>query len=183
MPNRFWRPLAVAVLVLALVAVGGTAVAKSKKAPNNATIQAKGKSSSKFKLNKFFLFRDGAHFAPGVVLVRSGGTLTLKNRTGEPHTFSFVNKSDQPRTKRKVENCGAPGTICETISNAHQVDQNGNPAKPLVEVGPAGFDEPGDSTVLNPKSTQKVNLTAAKGKTLYFICGIHAWMQGVLKVR
>jgi hypothetical protein len=181
--HRFWRPAAVVVLVLALAAVGGTAVAKSKKAPNNATIQATGKSSSKLKLNGFFLFRDGSHFAPGVVLVRSGGTLTLKNRTSEPHTFSIVARSDLPRTKRKVENCGGPGTICDTIGTAHEIDQNGNPTKALVDVGPAGFDEPGDSAVMNPKSTQKVNLTAAKGKTLYFMCGIHPWMQGVLKVR
>jgi plastocyanin len=183
MLHRFWRPAAVVLLVLALAAVGGTAVAKSKKAPNNATVQAKGKVLTKFKPNGFFLFRDSAHYTPGVVLVRSGGTLTLKNRTTEPHTFSFVAKSDVPKTKKKVENCGAPGTICETLGNAHQIDQNGDPAKPLVDVGTAGFDEPGDSVVLNPKSTQKVDLTAAKGKTLYFICAIHAWMQGVLKVR
>jgi plastocyanin len=183
MHQRFWRPAAVALLVLALAAAGGTAVAKSKKVSSNATIQAKGKVFTKFKRNGFFIFRDTAHFTPGAVLIRSGGTITLKNRTSEPHTFSLVNKSDVPRTKRKVENCGGPGTICETISNGHQIDQNGNPTKPLVDVGAAGFDTPGDSAVMNPKSTQKVNLSAAKGSTLYFICGIHPWMQGVIKVR
>jgi hypothetical protein len=183
MLHRFWRPAAALVLVLALAVVGGTAMAKSKKAPNKATVTAAGKSTSRFKLNGFFLFRDSAHYTPGVVPIRSGGTLTLKNRTSEPHTFSIVTRSERPRTLKKVENCGGPGTICETISNAHQIDQNGNPTKPLVDVGTPGFDEPGDSTVLNPKSTQKVNLTAAKGKTLFFICGIHPWMQGIVKVR
>ena len=43
MVHRFWRPAVVAVLVLALAAVGGTAVAKSKKASNKATVPASGK--------------------------------------------------------------------------------------------------------------------------------------------
>ena len=43
MLHRFWRPFAVAVLALALVTVGGTAVAKSKKAPNKATVTASGR--------------------------------------------------------------------------------------------------------------------------------------------
>ena len=36
---------------------------------------------------------------------------------------------------------------------------------------------------MNPKQTVKVNVSAAKGKTLLFMCGIHAWMQGKLKTR
>jgi hypothetical protein len=175
--DRFWRPAVIAVLVLALTAVGGTAIAKSKKAPNKATLSMKSQAS--FKKNKFFT--DKSRFIPGTVVIRSGGTLTLKNKSEAPHTFSIVQKSDLPNSLNKVLGCGGPGTICETIFNAHQPDADGNPTKPVVDVGAAGIDQPGDSVVLNPKSSQKVTVSLAKGKSLYFMCAIHAWMQGVLK--
>ena len=66
------------------------------------------------------------------------GSLTLKNKTDEPHTFSVVNKSDLPRTLNKVGDCGSPGTICDKLFSAHQPDPDGNPTKPVVDVGPPG---------------------------------------------
>ena len=65
MLHRFWRPAALTSLVLALAAVGGTALAKSKSAPSKATVTASGKLSSKFKINKSGQFTDGSHFRPG----------------------------------------------------------------------------------------------------------------------
>jgi plastocyanin len=180
MSDRFWPRAAVAVLVVALATIGGTAIAKSpKKAPKNARIEMKGKTT--VKVNKFI--RDSVHFSPGKDSIRSGGTLTLKNRTEEPHTFSIVKKSDVPRSPRKIFDCGSPGTICDTIFTGHQPDANGNPQKPVVDVGTAGIDQPGDSVVLNPKQSMQVNVSASKGTTLHFICAIHAWMQGQLRVR
>jgi hypothetical protein len=183
MAHRFGRPAALALLVLALAAIGGTALAKSKKAPSKATVTAAGKFTSKIKINKFGQFTDASHFTPAVVLLRSGGTLTLKSRSEAPHTFSIVAKKDLPRTRRQLNNCGAPGTICEKLSLAHEADQEGNPTKPVVDVGAPGIDQVGDSFVMNPKQSQQVNLSAKAGTTLYFLCGIHAWMQGVLKAR
>jgi plastocyanin len=179
MSHRLWRQAAVAVLVLALAAVGGTAVAAPKKAPKKATIQMKGKVT--VKRNKFI--RDSVHFSPGKSSIRSGGTLTLKNRTEEPHTFSIVKSADVPRTTGRILNCGAPGTICDTIFTAHQPDPEGNPTKPIVEVGAPGIDQAGDSIVINPKQTVKVNVSAPKGTTLDYFCAIHAWMQGRLRSR
>jgi hypothetical protein len=178
MVKRLWRPAALVVMVLALAAVG-TAVGAPKKAPKKATVTIK--SPIKIKINKYF--QDGARFAPGKVVIASGGTLTVKNKGGAPHTFSIVTKKQLPKGTKGVLNCGAPGTICETLGTAHQFDQNGNPTKPVVDVGAAGIDQPGDSYVLGPKQTLKLNVSAAKGKTLYFICGIHPWMQGQLKTR
>jgi hypothetical protein len=182
--DRLWRPVVLALLVLGLAVAGGTAVAKSKKVASKVTVTAGGKVSSKFGINKFGVFRDAAHFAPGVVVLRSGGTLTLKNRDKqESHTFSIVTKKDLPKTRGRLENCGAPKTICETVGLAHQFDQQGNPSKPVVDVGLPGVDQVGDSFILAPKSSQTVKLSAKAGTTLYFMCGIHAWMQGSLKAR
>lgn len=179
MLHRFWRRVAVATLVLAVAAAGGTAVAASKKAPNKATIQMKGKLV--VKRNKFL--KDGAGFYPGTVSIRSGGTLTLRNRQEAPHTFSIVKRSDVPKSVGKMLDCGSPGTICETIFTAHGFDPNGEPQNPVVEVGAPGLDQPGDSLLLSPKSTTKVKVSASKGTNLSFVCGIHAWMQGRIKVR
>ena len=182
MLRRFWRPAALVMLVLAVAAVGGTALAKSKKASNKATVTASGGFKSKFKINRLGQFTDQSHFTPGLVLIRSGGTLTLRNKASQPHTFSIVAKKDLPRSRKQLNRCGGPGTICDTISTAHQIGPDGNPQKPVVDVGTPGIDQAGDSFVLAPKSSQKVALSAKRG-TLYFMCGIHPWMQGVLKVR
>ena len=82
-----------------------------------------------------------------------------------------------------MANAGSPGTICDTIFTALAPDPQGNPTKSVVDVGAPGVDQAGDTVVLNPKSSQKVDISAKKGTTLSFICGIHAWMQGKLKVR
>jgi len=179
MSHRLW-PRAIALALMLVVAlVAGTAVAASKKAPKKATITMK--NPIKIKKNKYF--QDGARFVPGSVVLASGGTLTLKNKGEAPHTFSIVAKKDVPKGTNGILSCGGPGTVCETIFTAHAFDQDGNPTKPVVDVGSPGIDQPGDSLAIAPKSTQKVNLSAKKGTRLYFICGIHAWMQGVIKVR
>ena len=144
---------------------------------------ALGKFTSKYKINKKAQFTSNERFTPGTVLIHSGGTLTLRSKSPEPHTFSIFAKKDIPHTRKALDNCGGPGTICDTINTAHQVGPDGTPAKPVVDVGTPGIDQNGDSWVLNPKSSQKVNVSAKKGTTLYFVCGIHPWMQGVLKVR
>jgi hypothetical protein len=58
---------------------------------------------------------------------------------------------------------------------------------PLVDVGAAGFNAPGDSIVTGPKAQpggQPVTfkVTAAPGTTLNFLCVIHPWMEGRFSV-
>jgi hypothetical protein len=179
MSHRLWLRAVALSLMLVVALVAGTAVAASKKPPKKATITLR--SPIKVKVNKYF--QDGSRFAPGNVVLASGGTLTLKNKGEAPHTFSIVAKKDLPKGPLKILSCGGPGTVCETIFTAHAFDQDGNPTKPVVDVGSPGIDQVGDSLAIAPKSTQKVAISAKKGTTLYFMCGIHAWMQGKLKVR
>src|SRR4051794_6606858 len=136
MVKRLWRPVAVVGLVLALVAVG-TAVGAPKKGPKKATITLR--SPVKVKVNKYF--QDGARYVPGNAVIGSGGTLTLKNKSEAPHTFSIVERKQLPKGAKGILNCGSPGTICESIFTAHQFDQNGNPTKPVADVGTAGIDQ------------------------------------------
>ena len=132
--------------------------------------------------------KDTQRFARDVTVVSSGDTLTVRNRTkGEPHTFSLVKRSDLPRRMSQMEACFEKG-VCGQFFGAHEVPEgDGPPGKPLVDVGDEGFESPGDSVIINskgaPGSTAKLKITAAKGKTLYFLCAIHPWMQGQVKVR
>ena len=180
------RSKSLAALAVAAIAAGGvgSAIAKTAaSAPLKATLTMSGKST--YKINRYVQF--GARFDKDVVTIRSGGTLTLKNlMADEPHTFSIVKKSQLPTTNKQIDAC----KMCQTIATAHGVDPNdpnSQPTKPLVDVGTAGFASPGDSVVVFPKgapnSTVKVKITAKKGSTLNFMCGVHGWMQGKVLVK
>lgn len=173
MSNNRLRVLGAALLALfAIAAVPAFgAVAKKK-----ATVKIVGGPT--FKINRFA--SDTNRFAKDAYVIRTGGTLTIANKSGAPHTFSIVKRSQLPRTAKQINNC----RVCEAIGAAHGVPPNGDgpPTKLLVDVGNDGFDEPGDSIVVNPKKTVKVKITAKAGTTLRFMCAIHPWMQAKLKV-
>ena len=180
----------IAAAALGVVAVVGSAVAMAAtKAPAHAKAVIKGGDS--FKPNAFI--KNTLHFVPGTITVRSGGTVTLTNTTTEPHTLSLVKRTDVPRTVAQVNSCemAAAGTVCNTLARAHGVDPTGPPPqgpppKPLVDVGGAGFDQPGDSTFIAPKGAggpTTLKVTAKPGTTLYFICAIHPWMNGRIFVK
>jgi plastocyanin len=131
---------------------------------------------SEFKVNK--LAFDNQRFSKSTFAIRSGGTVTLRNRarTEDPHTISLVKKSQLP-TSFDCE-------VCDEIFGAHGPDEaTGNLASPVVDVGAPGYDQPGDSTFIPPHGRVSFNVTAPAGTTLHFICAIHPWMQGRIKVR
>ncbi len=178
------RALVMAALGAALLVLAGSALgAGGGKGPAKAKVFIKGGES--FKINAFI--KDSVHFVGGTVTVRSGGTVTVTNTTEDAHTLSIVKQSQLPRSLKQIENCG----VCGEIAKSHGVNpegppQQGPPPIPLVNVGPAGFNEPGDSVVIGPKGhggpvTFKV--TAPAGTTLNFMCAIHPWMQGRIQVK
>ena len=53
----------------------------------------------------------------------------------------------------------------------------------MVNVGRPGLDQPGDSLLIDAEQpVTRARVTADPGTTLHFICAIHPWMQGKLKV-
>jgi len=180
------RALVAAVLGATLLALGGSALGaagKGKgKGPAKAKIVIKGGES--FKPNAFI--KDSMHFVAGTVTVRSGATVTLTNTTGDEHTLSIVKRSQLPSTTNQIENC----SVCGEIAKSHGVNPSappsGPPPIPLVNVGAAGFDQPGDSIVIGPKghgNQVTFKVTASPGTTLSFMCAIHPWMQGRFLVK
>ncbi len=173
---RVFVPVLALGLALTAVAVAGGATAS--KAPKKATETADGKVQ--FKVNKFF--KEGYHYHEGKITIASGGTLKLRDKTGEDHTFSLVKK--QPKTLKAANDCFGPTGVCGQILAAHGGSDNGPPTNPVVNVGADGFDQAGDSVVLPGKSKNTtVKITAKAGTRLKFMCVIHPQMQGEIDVK
>jgi plastocyanin len=184
---RAWVAAATAILAVAIAVPAFAATV-----PNHVRQTTVG--GERFVPNR--LIADTMHFKVGTVHIKSGGTLTFVDKTKNAHTFSIVKKRQVPRTAKAVDNCFGPGP-CDEIAIAHgavnpDTGEEQEPTTPLVNVGKAGFNQPGDSIVLPPAggpaaarahaSRTNVKITASAGKTLYFICAIHPWMQGKVVV-
>jgi hypothetical protein len=166
-------------LLAAGAALGATALAigpatAAQKAPSSKKMAIVG--HSEFKPGRFAF--DNQRFSPRSFSIRSGGTVTLRNKakTEDPHTISVVAKSQLP-TSFDCEVCGQ-------IFAAHGADeQTGAIANPVVNVGAAGFDQPGDSMFVPPRGKVTFDVSASAGSTLYLLCAVHPWMQGRITVR
>jgi hypothetical protein len=146
--------------------------------PKNAKIRVLGGIT--VKPGKFI--KDDQRFAPLRRAVRSGGTVQVVNRATapDPHTISFVRRSQMPNTPQEVFQCEA----CGPFFGAHEADeQTGEIGKPVVDVGQPGVDRPGDSIYIPPGEGVRFDVTAARGTTLHYLCALHPWMQGRLRVR
>jgi hypothetical protein len=148
-----------------------------------ATAAPKAPSKKRMAIVGHFVFKagtsafDNQRFTPRKFDIESGGKVTLRNRakTEDPHTISLVKKS-QLATSFDCEVCGE-------IFGAHGADDQGNIANPVVNVGAAGFDQPGDSIFIPPHGRVRFDVTAPAGTTLHFMCAVHPWMQGRIRVR
>jgi plastocyanin len=174
------RRTPVALAAIAALALAAPALA----APKANTIEAQG--VAKVKINEYI--QDGQKFVPGDITVKSGATVTLKNKSkdGAPHSLSLLKKSALPKTATQVITCPA----CGPLLAAHQADPNTGEVKvPVVDVGQPGFDTmgdaktAGDSIYLPPKGKVTFKVTAKKGTKLTYFCAVHAWMQGTITVK
>ena len=168
----------ISVLLGTVVALGASLVPAAS-APAGRSAPAEQKLAivgrSEFRINK--LAFDNQRFSRNTLAIRSGGVVTLVNRskTEDPHTISLVERAQLPKTF----DC----EVCDEIFGAHGGGAGGGPANPVVDVGAPGYDRPGDSTFVAPHATVRFEVTAPAGTTLHFICAIHPWMQGRIKVR
>jgi plastocyanin len=165
---------ALAALVAAAVAVPAFAAAPP------ARVVQKVVGGQKFVPNRSV--SETTHFKLDSVRVRKGGRIVLVDTTKEPHTFSLVRRRQVPRTLRQVNNCFGKGP-CDEIAVAHgainpDTGEEQDPTTPRVNVGKAGFNQPGDSVLIPPGGRTSVRVTS--GQTLYYICAIHPWMQGAI---
>src|SRR6185503_5092137 len=106
-----------------------------------------------------------------------------------PHTFTLIKQNRLPSTKQEVKDCEKLKlAVCVNAFKAHEVDPNTFEVnRPNVEVGKKGWDKSfgktGDSWftgAAGDHNTRKVS--ANDGKTLYYFCLVHPFMQGKVKV-
>jgi hypothetical protein len=179
------RKLAAGVAGLCLV-VGVTGAAAAV-VPSSTTV----KQSQSLKMVPNRYIQDGLRFNKDVYFVKSGGHVNFVfSVTSEgPHTLTIVSKKDLPKTAAAAFNC----KICNKLAAAHGADPNTEapPKFQFLENGvgengtPPVLDRPGDSGVfMTNKKGEKISFKvgAKKGKTLYFMCLIHPWMQGRIQV-
>ena len=161
--------------VLALGVFALAAGSASAAAPKANTITAMG--GMKVKANAYV--QDAQHWDADSYSVKSGATVTLRDKSTEnqPHTLSLVKKL--PKTPAQIMGCEACGPLME----AHEANpETMEVGKELVEAGGEGFDTAGDSIYLAPKGKVTFKVTARKGTTLNFLCAVHPWMLGTIKV-
>jgi hypothetical protein len=108
---------------------------------------------------------------------------TRPKRMG-PHTLSLVESDLVPRKRKQIRNCFRKGHICRAIFRWHEGGRKAN-----VDVGilpgwdtEGNLDTTGDSTLLLKKGQVRSRPAATAGTTLHFICAIHPFMHGKVRI-
>jgi hypothetical protein len=130
----------------------------------------------------------------GPTTVHQGEELRIVNDTKPsqvgPHTFSLVTQGSLPKTAKARQSCFTPDHICLSIAEWHHFNPKTEKiGKPEVEVGTEGWStmgslkKEGDSWFTEKAGAEtERQVTAKVGTTLYFMCAVHPWMQGKVKV-
>jgi len=175
--RAFAKRLLAVGLAAAVAVTAGIAVAATRGGP--PVVKTPGKVI--FAKNQYA--KDTVHFAPGVTTVKSGGTVVFKktDKDPEPHTVTISTKADLPTSfEKRCKPCDiASGHLKDPKDDSKGIKTY------VLDKGQPGFDVEGDSVVLAPKGPHKtatVVISAPAGTTLYFICAIHPWMQGEIRV-
>ena len=168
----------IATLVPALVA--GPALAQATK-----TVETRGGDT----LNPGQFIKNNFHFQPKSISVTSGSVVRWVDNdedADDPHTVTIADQADLPQTIEELEACFEPGGFCIQTIEAHDPGLDELPPFNLVvNTGGPGLDARGDSLLFGGPFAQSVEaqVTAPAGTTLYYLCVIHPWMQGRIKVR
>ncbi len=170
--TKFSRRLVV--LLAALLAVGLAA------APAYAGKTVKTRGGDAFSPNEYL--SSTLHFDAGVIFVRSGERVTWvdADKSGDPHSITMVMEKNVPNTVNEIFAC----PICSLINN-HLEDPNdpdSGLARRRVDFGPAGMQSQGDSLILLPGKRIGARVNAKVGRRLHYLCAIHPWMQGTIRV-
>ena len=179
MSGLTFRCAVVAALALVAVAVVPALAAT----PRNTTVTTVG--GQKYEINRFA--GDTMRFRKDTYQIKSGGTLTLRDRTGDGHTLSLARRSSLPRTTRQLNGC-FEGGICATIAGPHQFPEGGGdgppvPTRPIVDPDGKGLNQAGDSIYVAPRRSVKIKVGAKRGRTLRFLCILHPQMQAKIRVK
>jgi plastocyanin len=162
-----------------IVAVALTAAIAAGPAQAAKTVLTRG--GIEFAPNQYI--RDTLRFVPGKIIVRPNERVTWVDgdQAPDPHTITVVAKRNMPSTLEEVFEC----RIC-SLALAHLADPENPESSEIaalkVNVGKPGLNAQGDSLFLVPGGRISARVTASVGRTLHYLCAIHPWMQGSIRV-
>jgi hypothetical protein len=189
MKTKKSRLIATAAPIAALALLAVLVVPNLATAESSPTVMSEGVTTIEIKMEgkKMDFF--------GPKTVNEGEELRIVNKTKPsmvgPHTFSLVTKGSLPKTAKQRKSCFTPGHICFAIAEwQHFNPKTEKVGLQLAEAGPEGWStmgsvkKEGDSWFSGekPGGTVEQIVTAKAGTTLYFMCAIHPFMQGSIKV-
>lgn len=121
-------------------------------------------------------------FGTGRIVVASGDQVRWVHRDADPdpHTITVVRASEVPETVGEV--FAGECASCEHASEGHF--GGGGFVRKVEDEDDVefGLDGPGDSLWLDPGSKVTATVSAPAGTRLNYICIIHPWMIGKIKV-
>jgi plastocyanin len=170
--HRRWEMKRWIGVALVLGAAGTLTVAGGAGARGGNVVETHGETT--FRPNAFV--RADLRFAPGRLTVRSGEEVTFRfaDLDDAPHPATVVDEADLPATVDEVFNCD----VCQ-LGNGHFTD----PPTFVLNAGAPGLNATGDSLLFFPGGEISALVTAPAGTTLHYLCIIHPWMQGSIRVR
>lgn len=180
--NRSRQVTWIVAITTALVVAAGMGAAQAR-----AGVTVKIVGGTVFQPNA--LIGETFRFSPGAITAHRGEEVAWLNRTGQPHTVTIVPRRMVPDTLAEMNRCEG----C-AFALGHLADPE-NPETSAIkdvrlDVGRPGFNTQGDSLFVAPRrrsparfsQRMTARISAKAGRTLYYICAIHPWMQGSIKV-
>jgi plastocyanin len=174
--------LVAAVATLIVAAMAGPASAAVAPA---ATVEVRGGDI----LQPGQFIKNNFRFVPRNITVHSGDVVRWVDRDrdeDDPHTVTIARKADLPQNIAQLEACYEPGALCAETIEAHDPGSDQQPPFNFrVNRGGPGLDRRGDSLLFGGPFDQAIRgrVTASAGRTLYYLCVIHPWMQGSITVQ
>jgi plastocyanin len=172
----------VVAILIGLVVAAGMGAAQAR-----AGVTVKIVGGTVFEPNA--LIGETFRFSPGSITVRRGEEVAWLNRTHQPHTVTIVPRRMVPDTLAEMNRCEGCAFALGHLRDPSNPETSAIKAVRL-DVGRAGFNTQGDSLFVSPRrratarfsQRQFARITAKAGRTLYYICAIHPWMQGSIHV-
>jgi plastocyanin len=119
-------------------------------------------------------------YTPGRIEVNRGRRVTFLDAAKfvEPHTITVAERSKLPDNIDEIFGCRGRDSACGPAQGHFAT----RPPTRRINKGRGGLNTVGDSLLIPAQGSIRARVTAPAGSTLHYLCAIHPWMQGHIKV-
>jgi len=175
MRKRFFAMITASLIVLASIAIVGSAAGGTPARTHQPkVVRLLGQET--FEANA--LVTSTLRFSPERSFPHTGERVRWidRDKVPDPHTITLVRRGQLPTSLAEAFNCQACNAALDSHFGA------GGPPVVRVNVGQPGLDQPGDSLLILDGQSIGAQISASAGRNLFYLCAIHPWMQGQLRV-